>query len=177
MKKIAKPSSNEHALYYEKYVQLVDENISVLDTLKSTPKIFEATLLALPEHKLVTPYMPGKWSIKDLMLHLADTELVFLYRAMRFARNDKSPLPFFDENEFANQANANALPIKKILKQYKNIRLASITFFSNQTTATLKRSGTASNAAMSVRACAWIIAGHELHHWKVIQERYDISLA
>ena len=105
-------------------------------------------------------------------MHLIDGERVFLYRAMRFARNDKSPLPFFDENEFAKQANATAMPIRKILKEYKTTRQATLAFFTNQSAATLKRIGMASNASMSVRACTWIICGHELHHWNIIQDRY-----
>jgi hypothetical protein len=134
--------------------------------------MIEQKVLSLSDEVLCKPYAPGKWSIKDILMHLTDGERVFLYRAMRFARNDKSPLPFFDENEFAKQVNATAMPIRKILKEYKTTRQATLAFFSNQSAAILKRTGMASNAAMSVRACAWVICGHELHHWHVIQERY-----
>ncbi len=172
MKNIAKPQETEHAVYYEKFIALVDDKKSVLDQLKANAKMIEQKVLSLSDDILSSPYAPGKWSIKDILMHLTDGERVFLYRAMRFARNDQSPLPFFDENEFAKQANATAMPIRKILKEYKTTRQATLAFFSNQSAAILKRMGMASHAAMSVRACAWIICGHELHHWKVIQDRY-----
>jgi uncharacterized damage-inducible protein DinB len=172
MKKIPKPHYTEHAVYYENFIVKVNEHQSVLDQLKNNKKIIETKLLSLSEEQLTTPYTAGKWSIKDILVHLIDCERVFVYRAMRFARNDKSPLPFFDENEFAKQANANELPIKKLLNEYKTTRLGTIAFFQNQKVDVLKRAGIASNATMSVRACAWIICGHELHHWGVINERY-----
>lgn len=172
MKKIAKPAINEFALYYEKFVDMVSVESSVLDQLRDNALSFEKELLSKSDEQLSTPYAPGKWSMKDILMHLVDCERVFLYRAMRFARGDKSPLPFFDENEFAVQANATSMPIKKILKEYKTIRKASIAFFSNQSSSILKRTGTASNTPMSVRACAWVICGHEMHHRNVIRERY-----
>lgn len=172
MKKIAIPQENEYALYYEKFITLVNQEKSVLDQLKENAKINERKLLSLSDEVLSTPYAPGKWSIKDIIMHLTDGERVFLYRAMRFARNDQSPLSFFDENEFAKQANASSMPIRKILKEYKTTRAATLAFFSNQSAAILKRKGFAGNTPTSVRACAWMICGHELHHWKVIQDRY-----
>jgi hypothetical protein len=101
-----------------------------------------------------------------------DVERVLMYRALRFSRNDQEPLPFFDENEFIKNAIANKVPIKKLLKEYKLQRQNTIAFFENQTVATLKRTGVASNTNMSVRACAWIICGHEMHHVSIITNRY-----
>lgn len=172
MKKISKPTHNEHAVYYEKYVALVDEKISVLDQLKNNAKGIVALYLSLTEDQLLTPYAEGKWSLKDLLMHMIDCERVFLYRAMRFARKDRTPLPFFDENEFAKHAQADSIPIKKLLKEYQANRNASIQFFNNLNTTQFKQTGIASSFTMSVRACAWIICGHELHHLGVIKERY-----
>lgn len=172
MKNISKPNHLEHAVYYEKYIAWVTEGISVLDQLKANAKTLLATYKSLSPEQLTTPYAPGKWSLKDLLMHLVDSERVFTYRAMRFARMDKTPLPFFDENEFAKNAAADKIPIQKLLKEYQANRNASIQFFNNLTAAQLKRSGIASSYTMSVRACAWIICGHELHHGKVIGERY-----
>lgn len=172
MKKISEPSHLEYAMYYETYIQKVQKNSSVLDQLKSNCKTHIVLLKNLTELQLTTPYAPGKWSIKDLVQHIIDCERVFIYRAMRFARNDKSPLPFFDENQFALEAKANQIPISKLIKEYQTTRAATLTFFANQSAQTLKRIGIASNYNMSVRACAWIICGHELHHFQVIHERY-----
>jgi uncharacterized damage-inducible protein DinB len=172
MKRIPKPLPAEYAVYYGQYIDAVPENTNILDGLKLFAKETEQRLLLLSEEQLLHRYAADKWSIKDIMLHVVDCERIFLYRALRFSRNDKMALPFFDENEFAKEANADSLPIKKILKEYKTQRAATIAFLANQSTKVLKRTGIASQAAMSVRACAWIIYAHERHHWKVIEEKY-----
>ncbi|MBL7764882.1 MAG: DinB family protein [Chitinophagaceae bacterium] len=172
MKKITKPEHTEHALYYEQYIKDVPDDISVLDQLKNNARLLEKQLLNLTESQLTVPYAPEKWCIKDVLQHLIDCERIFAYRALRFARKDREPLPFFDENAFAKAACAKDIPLKKLLKEYKTNRAATIALFNNMNAATLKRAGMASNFTMSVRACAWIICGHELHHWKVMKERY-----
>ncbi len=175
MKKIAFPNDNEYALYYEQYLKLISKESSVLALLKNTSKELVSVVKALSKEQLMYSYTEGKWTIKDIVQHLIDSERVFLYRAMRFARNDKTPLPFFDENEFAKMAHANAIPIGKLLKEYTTTRNATIAFFSNMDAAKLKRVGTASNFNMSVRACAWIIAAHELHHFSIIRQKYFVD--
>jgi hypothetical protein len=172
MKKIAKPSYLEHAVYYEQFVNLVSDKEPVLKQLKNSCKELETIYLSLNEFQLTTAYCNGKWTLKQLLQHLMDVERVLMYRALRFSRNDREPLPFFDENEFIKNAVANDIPIKKLLKEYKLQRHNTIAFFENQTAATLKRMGVASNTNMSVRACAWIICGHELHHKSIIKSRY-----
>ncbi len=172
MKKIAKPHYTEHAVYYEQYINKIPDDTNVLQLLKTNAKKIEIALLELSEEKLLYAYAEGKWSIKDILQHLIDCERIFVYRAMRFARNDKAPLLFFEEDEYAKQAQANKVPIKKLLKEYKTNRQATLAFFQNQTANTLKRTGIASNATMSVCACAWIICSHEIHHWNVILEKY-----
>ena len=176
MKKITKPFENEYALYYENYVSKPDPTRSVLDQLKENAKLIEQFCKSYTDASLSLPYAEGKWSVKDILMHQIDFERVFLYRAMRFARKDLSPLPFFDENAFAEVAQASSMPINKLLKEYKATRQASLAFFANQTAASLKRIGYASQTAMSVRACAWVLCGHELHHWHVMQERYPVVL-
>jgi uncharacterized damage-inducible protein DinB len=175
MKKIAFPSDNEYAFYYEQYLKLVNKELSVLTQLKNTSKEFVSVLKTLSEEQLEYRYAEGKWTIKDILQHLIDTERVFIYRAMRFARNDKTALPFFDENEFAKMAHAHAIPINKLIKEYSTTRNATIAFFNNMDTAKLKRIGTASNFNMSVRACVWIIAAHELHHFSMIKQKYLVE--
>lgn len=172
MKKISKPDYLEYAVYYENYIKLVRDDLSVLDQLKSNAKTVVDLYRSLPEGHLQKSYLEGKWSMKDILMHVIDTERVFLYRAMRFARFDSVPLPYFDENEFAKQAVANQLNTRKLLKEYVACRNLSIAFFNNLNARQLKACGVASNFTMSVRACAWIICGHELHHYRVIQERY-----
>lgn len=172
MKKIARPAENEYALYYDAFLQSLEKDCHVLNTLKQQMQVIEKTLLPLSEAQLNYAYAPGKWTIKDIMQHLIDCERVFVYRAMRFSRNDNTPLPFFDENEFAIQANANDKSIRQLVKEYKTNRLASLAFFSNLSAAQCKRKGIAGSTPTTVRACAWILCGHEKHHWKVIEEKY-----
>jgi uncharacterized damage-inducible protein DinB len=172
VKKISKPTLNEHAVYYEKYVDKVDNTISVLNQLKENGKQVVNLYKSLDAAQLTTPYEVGKWSLKDLLMHLIDCERVFIYRAMRFARKDRTPMPFFDEDEFAKNAKADLIPTNRLLKEYQATRNLSIQFFNNLTTAQCKQIGIASNSNMSVRACAWIICGHELHHLSVVRERY-----
>jgi uncharacterized damage-inducible protein DinB len=175
MKKITEPNHLEYAMYYENYIKKVDKTVSVLDQLKSNAKSTVELIKSLNETQLTYSYAEGKWSIKDIIQHLIDCERVFIYRAMRFARNDKSPLPFFDEDAFAKEANADKLTTSKLLKEFTTTRNATIAFFNNQSASVMKRIGIASNYNMSVRACAWIICGHEIHHMGVIKERYLLN--
>ena len=172
MKKINKPTDLEYAVYYEPFLKKLPADTHVFKQLKENSKVLKLLLSTLTEQQLTTAYAPGKWSIKDILQHLIDFERVLIYRAMSFARNDKRPIPFFDENEYAKQANATKQSIKKLLKDYKAVRQSTLAFFENQTAATLKRTGIASNYTMSVRACVWIICGHERHHITIIKERY-----
>ena len=175
MKKIAKPDYTEHAVYYEQFIAKVQPDGLVLDQLKNQ----QAEVLDLLTNTAATwlnrPYAPDKWSILDIIQHLIDCERVFVYRAMRFARNDRSPLPFFEENEFAREARVNGLTAKRLAKEFKTNRQATIAFFANLSAAALKRKGIASQFTMSVRASAWIIAGHERHHLDVIRARYPLT--
>lgn len=175
MKKIAKPDYTEHAVYYEQFIAKVQADGAVLDQLKQQQTEVLALLTQTELTWLNRPYAPDKWTILDIVQHLIDCERVFVYRAMRFARNDRSPLPFFDENEFAREARINTLTPKRLAKEFKTNRQATLSFFSNLSAAALKRKGIASQFTMSVRASAWIIAGHERHHLDVIRERYPLA--
>ena len=175
MKKIAAPHYSEHAVYYEPFVAKVSTDISVLDQLKLQQNEVLDLLKNTEAQWLDKPYAPDKWTILDIIQHLIDCERVFVYRAMRFARNDRSPLPFFDENEFAREARKSGLTAKRLAKEFKTNRQATLAFFSNLSAAVLKRQGIASQFTMSVRASVWILAGHERHHLDVIRERYPLS--
>ncbi len=171
MKKITKPNFLEHAVYYEKFINLVQNETSVLLQLKNNAKSFCSYLLLLDKNIQVTPYETGKWTPIQVLQHLIDVERVMLYRAHCFSRNDKESKPFFDENKYIEKSIANNVPIKKLLKEYTTLRQNTIAFFENQNSATLQRTGVASNTAMSVRACAWIICGHEIHHINYLKEK------
>ena len=126
----------------------------------------------IPMEKHDFQYAPGKWKIKDIIQHLIDAERVFSYRALRIARNDKTPLPGFEENDFANEADGGRRTIQDLLTEYATLRHSTMQLFRSFTDEELIRVGTASGKPISVRAIGFIIIGHLKHHQQVFVERY-----
>jgi uncharacterized damage-inducible protein DinB len=126
----------------------------------------------IPMDKFDFRYAEGKWTIKEIIQHLIDAEHVFSYRALRISRNDKTPLPGFNENDYVDNTNANARSIQGLLTEFSALRQSTLLLFKSFSEEQLKRMGIASNADVSVRAIGFIIIGHQKHHQKVFQERY-----
>ncbi len=163
--------SNEFAPYYENYIKLVPEQDIVKGLLKQKEEMLHF-FKTIPVFKHEFQYALEKWTIKDIILHLIDAERIFTYRALRIARNDKTELPGFEENDYVVTANANNREYESLLAEYETVRNASISLFETFTTDDLLRLGMASNNSVSVRAIGYIMLGHELHHKNVILERY-----
>ena len=158
-----KPGAADHAEYYARYVRLVPDGdiVAILATQ------LEDTLVPireLTEEQARFAYAPGKWSVKEVLGHIADCERVIAYRALRIARADETPLPSFDENAYTPAGRFNERPLASLLAELTAVRRATVALFAGLPPDAWLRFGTASNNAVSVRACAWIIAGHELHH-------------
>ena len=117
-------------------------------------------------------YAPGKWTMKDILAHIMDDERVFAYRALRFARHDKTDLAGVDQDRDAEYAGANDRDINDLLEEYRNVRASSISLFKGFSDEAFMRTGKASGYNVSVRALAYLIAGHELHHLNVMMDRY-----
>ncbi len=162
---------NEFASYYENYIKLVPEQDIIKGLIKQKEEMLHF-FKSIPVFKHEFQYAEGKWTIKDIILHLIDAERIFTYRALRIARNDKAELPGFEENEYVIEANANNREYESLLVEYEIVRNATISLFETFTSEELIRLGTASNNSVSVRAIGYIILGHELHHKNVILERY-----
>ncbi len=126
----------------------------------------------LTEEQLQYRYEPGKWTIKELMVHMMDAERIFSYRALRFARHDKTELPGFDENLYAQHSSANTRDINSIIAEYTSLRTATIELFKSFDEEALQQRGSANGVESSVRALGYVILGHEVHHQKIIRERY-----
>jgi uncharacterized damage-inducible protein DinB len=126
----------------------------------------------IPKSKLEYQYEENKWTIKEILIHIIDTERVFNYRALQFARSEITNLEGFDENEFVLNAGLNTRTIDSILEEYSIVRDASIVLFKNFSEESLKRIGKANHNSLSVRAAGFLICGHETHHKEVIEERY-----
>lgn len=165
------PAAGEFAPYYGRYVERVPAG-DVVETLRSQFAETSALLRGVDDSRTTTGYAPGKWSIRDIVLHMADTERVMAYRALRIARGDTTPLPGFDEKVFAPTAGANARSMQSLLPEFEAVRRSTIAMLEGFPAAAWGRQGTASDNTVTVRALAWIIAGHERHHIGVIRERY-----
>lgn len=162
---------NEYSNYYKSYIDKAS-NLDLLAGLKQSGEETLSFFESIPESKHEYTYDNGKWTIKELLLHLMDAERVFIYRALRFARNDDTALPGFDENYYANQSQANNYSMMQLLKSYEVLRAYTVNLFESFTNDMLMRIGEASRATMSVRAIGFATIGHEKHHIQVIKERY-----
>lgn len=164
---------NEYNPYYKQYIQpLASSNKSILDILEENKKELHEFMSSLPLDKHDYRYAEEKWTIKDILQHLIDTERVFGYRAIRFARNDGSPLAGFEQDDYVKIFDANQREMKDMLEEFGHLRNSNIAMFKSFDEESLKRIGTASNSPMSVRAIGYLFAGHVNHHLKVIEERY-----
>jgi uncharacterized damage-inducible protein DinB len=169
--KIAKPNPDEYGAFYETYISKVDTNDPVSELKKSRQELL-SLISSLKKKQLKYRYAEGKWSIKEILVHLMDSERIFSYRALRFARNDQTELPGFTENSFAENSNADARKLKSLLREYRSLRESTIQLFSNFDEAMMMRLGKANKNPMSVRALLFVILGHQKHHLGVIRERY-----
>ena len=165
------PEPTEAAPYYFKYIDRVqsDDVVGVLEAQLDETLAF---LTGIPEEKSLHRYAPEKWSIRQVLNHVTDTERVFLFRAFWFARGFDSPLPSFDEKVSAGAARADELSWARHVEEFRGARLATLTFFRNLPAAAWMRSGIASDNRFTVRAMAYIIAGHATHHMAILHERY-----
>ena len=169
----ARPADGTFGEFYRKYIDLVPDG----DLRRLLPVIFDANyrvLKEIPAEMERHRYAPGKWSVREVIGHMADTERVFAYRAMRVARGDTTPLPSFDENAFVSYARYDDLPLEQSLGELMAVHAATILLFENLADEAWERAGSASGHPISVRALAYCIAGHELHHMNIFRERYGV---
>lgn len=166
-----RPAADEYASFYAGYLQQVPDG-DVVEALIGGAEIAAALLHDVPEEVAAKAYAPGKWTLKEVILHLADAERVFAYRALRFARGDATDLPGWDENAYAPMSGANDRTLESLLDELESVRESTVTLFEGLPEAAWTRKGKANGQPVSVRAIAWICAGHLLHHLEIIQERY-----
>lgn len=126
----------------------------------------------IPIDKFDYRYAEGKWTIKEIIQHVIDTERIFAYRALRISRNDQTPLPGFDENKYIENTNANERTIKSLLEEFSAVRHSNLFLYKSFTDEQLKQIGTASNNTISVRALGFVTIGHQKHHQQIFKERY-----
>jgi hypothetical protein len=173
VKNIPKPGPGEHNAFTLNYIQLVSDDERVLGHLQDNAEAVTNFVRALPAAKLTTPHAEGEWTVHQILVHVLDTERVFAYRALRIARNDITDLPGFEGESYVPYSGANARHISDVLAEYASVRAATLSLFNSFDDAAWDRVGTANNDALGVRASAYIIAGHELHHLISMKENYD----
>lgn len=166
-----RPGTDEFPPYFAVYVDKVPEG-DVVAALEAGIEVTRKRLASLPETRAGFRYAPGKWSIKEIIGHLSDSERVFGYRILAFARADAGPLPGFDENAYTPAAESDRLPLAQLLAEFIAVRRATLALLNGLPPAAWERRGVANGKTLSVRALAWIIAGHEIHHLRVLGERY-----
>jgi uncharacterized damage-inducible protein DinB len=154
------------------YIGLLPDDGLVLKHLAENLKTTADFILSLPAEKLTFRYAEGKWTIKEILVHLIDDERIYAYRALRFARNDQTELPGFEQDAYALHSGANERDVRDILKEFATVRHATISLFEGFDAQALFRIGVADGKVMSVRAAAYHIAGHEMRHLNIIRERY-----
>ena len=169
---LARPAPGTYQPYAQGYIDLIPEGADPLALLRQQPAELHRDLARLTEAQALLRYAPGKWTPKEILLHLLDAERIFTYRALRFARGDSQVLPGFDENEFAASSEANDRPMSDLLTEYHAVRAATLALFGSLNAAQLDRAGLANGAPTSVRALVFITAGHERHHLSILRERY-----
>lgn len=166
-----RPAPNEYDPYFATYIDKV-EGDDLLGQLAAVQAATRERLCDLSEADAEHRYAAGKWSIKEVFAHLIDGERIFDARAVAFARGDRTALPGFDENAYVEASNADRRPFGEILEELEAVRVSTIALFRSFDEAELLRSGIANESRISVRALGFVIAGHELHHRAVIEERY-----
>lgn len=166
-----RPAEGTYATYFEHYISLVEEQ-DVKNALKASTEHFFSFIDSLPEDKAEFAYAKDKWTLKEVLLHITDAERIFSYRALRFSRNDTTPLPSFDENEFIHFANAGKRTLKSIVEEFKTVRNATLSLFNSLDDEELTRKGISSSQTCTALALGYIIAGHAKHHTNIINERY-----
>jgi hypothetical protein len=168
---MAKPSASDYAPFYETYVKLVKDD-DLIKALHSSLDEIHENLASIPADKMDYAYAEGKWTVRELLQHMIDTERVFSYRAMAFARGEQQDLPGFDENKYASTANVEARNISEMKEELLTLRRSVYLMYKGLTEQDLTRSGLANKNGVTVNALGYIIIGHVRHHFAVIKERY-----
>ncbi len=168
---LKRPAENEYPEYYLPYINLVPQGdlLQILqENLQEVVSLFEG----ISEEKAHYCYAPGKWSVKELLGHITDTERIMCYRLLRVGRGDQTPLAGFDENDYVQGAQTNNLSMAAILEDFKAVRNATISLIQNLPAAAWANKGNANGLEITTRAIAYIIAGHQIHHCQIVVDRY-----
>lgn len=172
---VPRPEPGEYAEHYADYIKAVEHDRDAIVALERQLPPLRAISTLTPEQAAFR-YADGKWSVRQVIGHLSDAERIFSYRLLRIARGDETPLAAFDENRFAEMSNADQRTVAELGDELLWVRGSTLALVQGLDEAALTRMGTASGKPVSVRALAFITAGHTAHHLRVLRERYSVDL-
>ncbi len=164
-----RPDKSEYNPYFDRYISAVGEQ-GAIPALRSSD--FLNLMVGLSDQEWNYRYAEGKWSIKEVLVHIMDTERIFAYRLLRISRNDATPLAGFEQDGYIENAEIESRTIASLLAEYKAVRDATLSLIDSLDVKALSRKGTASGSNVSARALVFMIAGHEIHHHKIVEEKY-----
>jgi uncharacterized damage-inducible protein DinB len=170
---VAKPDASEHAPYFSRYIDLVADG-GILGTLAGQIGTTLKALRKVSDEDSLKRYTPEKWSVREVLGHLIDAERIFAYRALCIARNDRTELPGFEQDDYVPAAQFDLRPWADLLEEFDAVRHSNVLMFRGLGREAWQRQGVVNGNAMSVRAAAYVIAGHELHHMRVLHEMYGV---
>ncbi len=170
-----KPDANEYASFYETYVSLVPD-VDVVAALEAQRLQMAHLLAGRSERDGNFRYAPGKWSVKEIIGHLADSERIFTYRALRIARGDATPLSGFEQDDYVREAGSDRRELRNLAEEFAAVRDATVALYRSLGAEAWGRRGSANKNEVTVRALAFITAGHELHHRNILEERYFAAI-
>lgn len=166
-----RPEKTEYGEFYEGYISLVPGD-DIISALSAQPTELQDIFVSMPEEKGYYAYADGKWTIKEVLSHMIDGERIFSYRALRISRGDKTPIEGFEQDGYNEHSHANERSLSDLLEEFNLLRRANLLVVNYLSDEDWKRMGTASNTPVSVRALAYIMAGHVTHHLNILRERY-----
>jgi hypothetical protein len=168
---ISRPAPDEYASYYCTYIDKVP-NQDLIELLSQQLEETSSLLATVPESKAETSYAAGKWSLKEVVGHMSDTERVMAYRTLRIARGDATPLPGFEQDDYVRAAGFHSRSLTDLLAEFRQVRVATLGLLRSLDSAAFQRRGVANGFPVSARALAYVIAGHERHHVEILRNRY-----
>jgi hypothetical protein len=171
---MSRPADSEYAPYYGTYVSLVPET-DVMAALAGQPALLRQLAARIAADRETFRYAPDKWSVREVLGHMIDTERVFGYRAFCISRGEQQPLPGFDQNDYIAASDADARPLEDLVSEFSVVRNANLLALRTLKNSDWDRTGTASGHPVTVRALAFMMAGHVRHHLQILQERYGVS--
>jgi hypothetical protein len=168
-----RPSNTEFAPFYGRYIDLAPEG-DIIAQLRENGATLAATLTPLDDTRAGFRYASDKWSVREIIGHLIDSERIFVYRALRIARGDTTPLAGFEQNDYVSTADSDARALADLRDEHRALRESTVRFFGSLSEAAWTRTGVASNSTISVRALARIVLGHTHHHLRVLADKYQV---